>query len=59
MADNHVASNLFMFFIIFMGYMSLKETKLEVFPEVTMDMVVVEVAYPGASPDEVEKSICI
>jgi multidrug efflux pump subunit AcrB len=57
MADNHVATNLFMLFIIFIGFMSLKTVNVEVFPEVAADMIQVQVAYPGASPDEIEESI--
>jgi multidrug efflux pump subunit AcrB len=59
MADNHVASNLLMIFIIIVGVFSFYNAKIEVFPEVTMDMVTIEVMYPGASPDEVEQSICV
>lgn len=57
MADNHVATNLFMIFIIFIGFMSLKTVNVEVFPEVANDMVQIQVPYPGASPDEIEESI--
>ena len=59
MSDNHVAANLLMFFIILAGFVSLNSVKVEIFPEVAMDKIQISVVYPGASPEEIEKSICI
>lgn len=59
MASNHVAANLLMLLIVFTGLMSLGQAKLEVFPETDLDMVQIQVMYLGASPEEVEESVCI
>jgi len=59
MARNPVAANLLMMFIFIGGYFNLKTTKQEVFPEFEVDIVTIGVAYPGASPNEVEQGICL
>ena len=55
MASNPVAANLLMFVLVVGGIMFALSIKREVFPEIEMDMVTVVVAYPGASPQEVEE----
>ena len=57
MARNSVASNLILIICIAGGLFMAKSIKKEVFPEFSLDMVSVSVPYPGASPEEVEKSI--
>ena len=57
MARNGVAANLLMFFILATGFFSLGGLVQEVFPEISLDQVVISVPYPGATPDEVEESI--
>ena len=57
MARNGVAANLLMFFILAAGFFSLGGLVQEVFPEISLDQVVISVPYPGAAPDEVEESI--
>ena len=59
MARNGVAANLLMFFILAAGLYCLRGLVQEVFPEVSMDRVLVSVSYPGATPDEVEESIVL
>jgi len=59
MANNPVASNLLMAVLIVGGLLSLPSIKREVFPEFEMDMVVVNVVYPGASPEEVEQGVVL
>ena len=59
MAKNSVASNLFMFILLFAGAVSLTRTKQEVLPEFNLDMIVVAVPYPGAAPAEVEQGIIL
>ena len=54
MARNPVASNLLMIIILVAGLLGVSRIKQEVFPEFELDMVIVTVAYPGASPEEVE-----
>ncbi len=59
MAENHVAANLLMIFIIVTGIISVVNVKQEVFPELPLDFVTVEVQYRGASPADIEETICI
>lgn len=59
MARNTVASNLLMFLIVIGGAFGLLQAKQEVFPEFSLDVVTVGVAYPGASPEEVEQGITL
>lgn len=57
MARNPVAANLLMFVILLGGLLSATSIKKEVFPDFALDYVTVSVAYPGASPEEVERGI--
>ena len=57
MARNGVAANLLMFFILAAGFFSLGGLVQEVFPEISLDQVVISVPYPGATPEEIEESI--
>jgi multidrug efflux pump subunit AcrB len=59
MAQNSVASNLLMAVLIIGGLLMLMRIKKEVFPEFALDMVRISVAYPGASPEEVEQGIIL
>ena len=59
MAGNSVAANIFMLFLLVGGFVWGKNVKKEVFPEFELDRVVISVAYPGSSPDEVEKGIIL
>ena len=55
---NTVAANLLMWLIVVSGLLVIPVLKKEVFPEMSVQMITVGVAYPGAAPDEVEESIC-
>jgi len=57
--ENRVASNLLMIAIILGGVLSLPLLEREVMPGIPLDMVQVNVEYPGASPAEIEERICI
>ncbi|MEC7985017.1 MAG: efflux RND transporter permease subunit [Myxococcota bacterium] len=59
MAKNSVAANLFMFILLFAGVVGLFQTKQEVLPEFDLDIILVEVPYPGATPEEVEQGIVL
>ena len=59
MAHNHVAANLLMLMFILGGLVLGYSLKQEVFPEIQLDKVAVSVAYPGASPEEVEEGIVL
>ncbi|MCP4669541.1 MAG: efflux RND transporter permease subunit, partial [Deltaproteobacteria bacterium] len=56
-ANNHVAANLLMLFLILAGLIMGITMKVEVFPETALDMIAVVVEYPGASPAEVEEGV--
>ena len=59
MARNSVAANLLMVALVAGGLMMLKNVRQEVFPDSAPDVVTVNVAYPGASPEEVEQGIVL
>ncbi|MGH7821964.1 MAG: efflux RND transporter permease subunit [Candidatus Binatia bacterium] len=59
MAQNPVAANLLMVVILVGGLIAMTRVKVETFPEFEVDVVTVEVPYPGASPEEVEKGILL
>ncbi len=56
-AENHVAANLLMLFILWAGAVTGMTTKLEIFPETSLDRISITMEYPGASPSEVEEAI--
>jgi multidrug efflux pump subunit AcrB len=56
-ADNHVTANLLMVFFLLAGAVTAVTMKLEVFPETSLDQISISMAYPGASPAEVEEGI--
>jgi multidrug efflux pump subunit AcrB len=58
-ASNHVAANLLMLIIIVAGLISVFSAKLEVFPELSLDMLTITVPYLGASPEDVEEGVCL
>jgi len=58
-ASNHVAANLLMLIIIVAGLISIFSAKLEVFPELSLDMLTITVPYLGASPEDVEEGVCL
>lgn len=57
MVHNRVTPNLIMVFFLVGGIFMVTRIKQEVFPEFELDIVSVRVAYPGASPEEVERGI--
>jgi len=57
MAQNHVAANLLMGFLLLSGVFALLATKKETLPEFSLDVIQVQVPYLGASPAEVEEGV--
>ena len=57
MASNRVAANLLMMGILAVGLVSLTGLDREAWPKVPFNTIEVSVAYPGATPEEVEESI--
>ncbi|WP_428102864.1 efflux RND transporter permease subunit [Candidatus Rariloculus sp.] len=59
MASNGVAANLLMFAILGAGLVSLTGLEREAWPSVPFNHIEVSMAYPGATPEEVEESIVV
>jgi multidrug efflux pump subunit AcrB len=57
MAKNAVASNVLMAALVIGGLVFMSRVKQEVFPEFNLDVVSIQIAYPGASPEEVERAV--
>ncbi len=59
MAGHSVAANLAMVVCIIGGLLFLNNIRQEVFPDFEIDSVSISVAYPGASPEEIERGIVL
>ena len=57
--DNGVAANLIMAFIILSGALTIPLLKMEVFPNIEVDIINVTAIYPGATPSDVESGVSI
>ncbi|TVP81444.1 MAG: efflux RND transporter permease subunit [Puniceicoccaceae bacterium] len=55
--ENGVAANLLAGIVIVAGLFTASNIKLELFPELDLDLVNISVPYPGAAPEEVESGI--
>lgn len=58
-ANNSVAANLMMIFIIVMGIVSYLTIQRQMFPNVEINYIEISASYRGASPQEIEQSIMI
>ncbi|MEH0740042.1 efflux RND transporter permease subunit [Vibrio cholerae] len=58
-AKHPTAANLLMLTLLLLGVTSLTTIKRETFPEFDPPYIMAGVIYPGASPQEVEESICV
>lgn len=58
-ARNGVAANLIMAILMLGGLIALPQLEMELFPEFSLDQVVVRMPYPGATPREVEEGIVV
>ena len=59
MVHNRVTPNIMMLVFILGGLFVTTQIKQEVFPEFDLDMVNIQVAYPGSSPEEIEQGIVL
>jgi len=59
MTRNRITPNLIMIVLLIGGVMVARNIKQEVFPEFDLDMVTIQVAYPGSSPEEIEQGIIL
>ncbi|WP_394252040.1 efflux RND transporter permease subunit [Vibrio profundi] len=58
-ANNSVAANLLMVFLLIMGTVSYFFIQRQMFPNIEINYVNVSASYPGASPQEIEESILV
>ena len=56
---NRIAANFLMWALIALGIISWFQQRKEIFPEVSAEVISVTVLYPSATPEEVEKGVCI
>jgi len=59
MTKNSVAANILMWVCLIGGVFGFMNMTKEVFPEFELDLVTISVAYPGASPEDVEQGIVL
>lgn len=59
MTKNTVAANILMWVCLIGGVFGFMNMTKEVFPEFELDLVTISVAYPGASPEDVEQGIVL
>ena len=59
LARNPVAANLMMVLIVVAGLTATTETINELFPEVDLDLISIEVHYLGAAPEDVETGVVL
>lgn len=57
MANNGVAANVLLAFVLFAGIFGALQLEQEVIPEIILDTIEIRVPYPGASPEEIEAGI--
>jgi len=55
---NTPAMNVLVFAVMIIGWISFSSMRREVFPEFELEIALVTVPYPGATPEEVEEGIC-
>ena len=58
-ANNPVAANLLMAFIIIVGLGSAFNIQRAIFPSIEIEVIFVTIIYPGAAPEEVEKGVVL
>ena len=54
---NHIAANFLMWGILATGFLSWFQLRKEIFPDLQLNTVSVQVPYPNAAPEEVEKDV--
>ena len=59
MSEHRVAPNLLMAFLIVGGFLMSLVIRKEFIPPFEADMIIVGVAYPGATPSEMEKGVVL
>lgn len=58
-SENHVAGNFLMLLVVLLGFANWFKLKKEIFPETAVDAAVIRIPYPNATPEEVERGVCV
>jgi len=58
-ARNTVAANLLMILILVAGALSVFSVRKQMFPEIELNIISIQVPFPGAAPQEVEQGVII
>ncbi|MCW1884777.1 efflux RND transporter permease subunit [Luteolibacter flavescens] len=58
-ARNKVAANFLMIALLVLGTFTWIRLKKEIFPEISSNFITVQTPYPNATPEEVEKGVCV
>ena len=58
-ARNKVAANFLMLALLIGGIYTWIKLKKEIFPEIASNFITVQTPYPNATPEEVEKGVCV
>ena len=56
---NPIAANLLMAVLVVSGLLTLMSIRQEEFPSIDSEIVLISVAYLGATPEEVEEAVCV
>lgn len=55
--NNPIAANLLMAFTLIAGYLSFNSLRVESFPQIPPSQLIIEVTYPGGTPQQVDQGI--
>lgn len=58
-SENHVTANFVMLLVLLAGFTTWFKLKKEIFPEMSLDAVIVQVPYPNATAEEVETGVVL
>lgn len=58
-SKNHVAANFVMLMVMLAGFSTWFKLRKEVFPNIALDAVLIQVPFPNATPEEVEDGIIL
>ncbi|MBW7857441.1 MAG: efflux RND transporter permease subunit, partial [Leptonema sp. (in: Bacteria)] len=57
--EHRLVTSVFLTMLLSLGFVSLSSMNREAFPKVTLDKVVIQIPYPGGTPEEIERLISI
>jgi len=58
-SENHVAGNFLMLTVLLLGFSKWFQIRKEIFPETSVDAAIIRIPYPNATPEEVERGVCV